>query len=290
MPLLFATHDGPFHADDVLAFALVRAFVDRDAEVVRSRDPSDWARADIVADVGGEFAPETARFDHHQNAYEGERSSAGMVLDWLEAQQKLSAEFAQELRAGWVDHVDAVDNGRARSESGVLCFSGIVGMLSDGSDRETFDARFRRASDLALDLIEAARTRREREEAARESVAAAMKAAEAAGENVLVLPKYVKWKRAYFELGGADHPTEFVAFLGERDARVVCVPDGPDGDDLRKLPEAWAGLTDADLAEVTGQPGARFCHKNRFIAVFANLDEVRRAMDAEGLWRRATDA
>jgi uncharacterized UPF0160 family protein len=34
----------------------------------------------------------------------------------------------------------------------------------------------------------------------------------------------------------------------------------------KPLPEAWAGLRDADLAAVTGVPDATFCHNGRFIA------------------------
>ena len=40
MPLTVATHSGPFHADDVMAWALLRRFVDADATVVRTRDPA----------------------------------------------------------------------------------------------------------------------------------------------------------------------------------------------------------------------------------------------------------
>ncbi len=35
----------------------------------------------------------------------------------------------------------------------------------------------------------------------------------------------------------------------------------------KDLPEAWAGRADAELAEVTGVPDARFCHAGRFMAV-----------------------
>ena len=51
------THDGRFHCDEVLACTLLRKFTEhfRDAEVVRSRDPSVWAGADIVVDVGGKY-------------------------------------------------------------------------------------------------------------------------------------------------------------------------------------------------------------------------------------------
>ena len=37
--------------------------------------------------------------------------------------------------------------------------------------------------------------------------------------------------------------------------------------DRMKLPEAWAGLRDEELAKVTGVPDAVFCHRALFLAV-----------------------
>ena len=41
-----------------------------------------------------------------------------------------------------------------------------------------------------------------------------------------------------------------------------------------RLPQAWAGLTDAALEQASGVPGARFCHNGRFIAVAATREAV----------------
>src|SRR5690606_34861799 len=98
MPLRCGTHSGSFHADDVLALALIRAFADPDATVVRTRDPAVLAACDVVFDVGGVHDPARGRFDHHQNDYTGDRSSAGLVLDWLEAEDKLPRQLASRLR------------------------------------------------------------------------------------------------------------------------------------------------------------------------------------------------
>ena len=35
----------------------------------------------------------------------------------------------------------------------------------------------------------------------------------------------------------------------------------------KKLPEAWAGKRDAELASISGVPDAVFCHNGRFLAV-----------------------
>jgi uncharacterized UPF0160 family protein len=41
------------------------------------------------------------------------------------------------------------------------------------------------------------------------------------------------------------------------------------------LPQAWAGLRDADLARVTGVPDAGFCHNGRFIASAKSYEGIR---------------
>ena len=53
MALTVGTHSGTFHADDVLAFALLRVFVDADAVPVRTRDKDKLDACDVVIDVGG---------------------------------------------------------------------------------------------------------------------------------------------------------------------------------------------------------------------------------------------
>src|SRR5215212_4188023 len=58
------THDGPFHADDVFAYAVLRAAFS-DVQLVRSRDPGVIDRADLVFDVGGVYDPAARRYDHH---------------------------------------------------------------------------------------------------------------------------------------------------------------------------------------------------------------------------------
>ena len=67
-----ATHDHMFHADDVLAGALLR-LVFPDVAFVRTRDPLRWIQAEVVFDVGGRYGvglKEGERgphvYDHHQ--------------------------------------------------------------------------------------------------------------------------------------------------------------------------------------------------------------------------------
>jgi len=276
-----ATHSGPFHADDVFACALLRTFLAGEVELVRTRDPAVIARSDLVVDVGGQYDPARCRFDHHQRAYRGPLSSAGMVLGWLEQTGKLSPGLASQLRKEWVEYIDAVDNGRRQPHAGVPCIVTIVAALSEQAETGAeLDARFVDAVAMCEGILRGlcANERRNREAGA--AVLEAMRRAESAGSRILVFDRHHKWKRAYFERGGAHHPSDYVLFPDEEGCwRLLGIPAGDGSQHLKRpLPVEWAGLADAELARVVGVPGAKFCHKNGFVAVFASEAAARGAI------------
>lgn len=286
MPTVVATHSGPFHADDVLSWALLRTFLDPEATLVRSRDKNTLAQADIVFDVGGDFDPQRQRFDHHQNEYTGSLSSAGMVLNWLEQDNHVSAELATILRDRLVNYVDAVDNGIRTPDSGVPCFSQIIGQLTAGCESmEDFDDAFQRAGTFAQTIVTSFATDLADRKAGEAAIRAAMDHARSIGSNLIVLDRYYRWKETYFGHGGVDHPTEFIVHPGvDGRWRAIAIPPVPNSfAQKRSFPEAWAGLRDEELTDVTGVEGARFCHKNRFIAVFDTQEGTLEAMDRFGL-------
>lgn len=287
--MLVVTHNGPFHADDVLAFGLIRAFLDADAEVVRSRDPRDWERADIVIDVGGVYAPDRGRFDHHQASYVGPLSSAGMVVRWLVEAGHVRQDVGEVLQTQVVDYVDEVDNGRTQPQSHVPCFANQVQAFNHGNDTlEEFDRAFVDAAAFARRYVLGIAHGVEAIRSARASVEEAMAAAVTSGSNVLELDRYCKWKPAYFDCGGAEHPTEYALYPGmDGKWHVLAIPPQfGDFGQKRSLPEAWAGLTGSSLERATGVPGAKFCHKNRFIAVFSTREGALEALVGAGCrWR-----
>jgi uncharacterized UPF0160 family protein len=281
LALTVGTHSGTFHADDVLAFSLIRTFVDPAATVVRTRDRDRLEACDLVVDVGGSFDPTRLRFDHHQGSYQGSRSSAGMVLDWLEQTGKLDAEFAQHLRGRVVDYIDAVDTGRQAPSLEIPCFPRLVEAFGHGCETaESQHEAFLRASEVGCQLISGLHRGYTSACEARTAVRAAMDEAVAAGRSVIFLEAYHPWKMIYFEYGGGAHPTDFVLFPSE-DAtwKLVAIPPKLGCfDQKRPLPASWAGLIGAELEAVTGIPGSIFCHKNRFIAVFKTFDAAIEAM------------
>lgn len=286
MPLVVATHSGPFHADDVMAVALIRQFVDPDARIVRTRDKAVIEEADLVVDVGGVFDPDRGRFDHHQASYEGPLSAAGMVLVWLRDTDRMDEVGYRALREGVMTYLDDVDNGRRPPDPEVLCFPRIVEALGQGAqDGEAFDKAFDTAVAFAHAFLTGWVAGRQALARAQAVVLDAMRDAEDRQSNILSLDTYLKWKEPYFAHGGEDHLTEYVLFPGtEGNWRVVAIPPRlGDFGQKRSLPESWAGLTDDELEKKTGVVGSVFCHKNRFIAVFETREGALNAMEGAGL-------
>lgn len=114
------THNGPFHADDVLAGAMLRLFYP-DAEIIRSRNPKDLEQADIVFDVGGKYDGQKF-FDHHQGG-QGHQASAGLVWNTigqgivqkvLNCNQQEAQAVAERLASQVLAGQDAIDASRIK--------------------------------------------------------------------------------------------------------------------------------------------------------------------------------
>ena len=289
MTLTAVTHSGPFHADDVLAWALITTFHAPDAELVRTRDAKRIREADIAFDVGGDYDPARGRFDHHQSAYTGTLSSAGMVLSWLEERGDVDPELAGELRRVLVDYVDGVDTGRIVPDPNVPCFPRIIEAYTQGpTSLDEFDAAFHEAVGVASGFVRGVMSGLEHVRASTAAVLSAMQEAERAGRAVIFLDEFHKWKPIYYANGGVDHPTDYVLFPGmEGTWRVVAIAPCQDSfDQKRPLPADWAGLTGSSLEAATSVPGSVFCHKNRFIAVFKTREAALEALELHGLMRR----
>ncbi len=269
------THDGKFHADDVFAAAALLLFLKGDAEVLRTRDREKIKRADFVIDVGGEYAPERNRFDHHQKEGAGARENglpfAAFGLVWKHLGEKIAggSDAAKRVDTKLVQPLDAYDNGVAlfsETAFGVYPYelSAIIQALNPSwrENQEETEERFHEAvlfaEKLILREIEAAQAESE----ARGKVEEAVK--NAADARLVVLNEDLPWKET---LARFSAPL-FVVHPQEKQWFVECVRDNPSIFVNRKdLPESWAGLRDEECVCATGVPDAVFCHRNRFMAV-----------------------
>ncbi|TFH66876.1 MAG: MYG1 family protein, partial [Gemmatimonadales bacterium] len=162
---IFVTHSGVFHADDVIAAAIVRRRFP-DCAIIRTRDARDLAEAKadpetLLADVGGEFAPEAMVYDHHFKGSplrpNGRKfSSAGLVWAALEGRLGLAPEVHAYVDARLIAGIDAIDNGESSPlEEGVFTLSHATSGFNPSwmNVRPDHDAAFLRAVDWVTPVL-----------------------------------------------------------------------------------------------------------------------------------------
>lgn len=266
---MIATHNGNFHADDVFSVAAIE-MIYPSFTLIRTRDAELIAGADIVIDVGGEYDAERDRFDHHQRGGAGERengipySSFGIIwkkygVDICQGNQ----DVANAVDAGLVSTIDAIDCGHVEGVQQGISLSQTIGMFNPTWQEEShvdtcFDEAVAFASRVLTRFIAAASGGI----SAKEVVAKAID--EAADPRVIVLEKYVPWKRTVHALSEEALYVVYPSQTGEW--RIQTVPVEPGSfEDRKSLPKAWAGLSDKELQDVTGIDDAMFCHNGLFI-------------------------
>ena len=283
-PTHLITHNGGFHADEVMSTVVLSALFPK-ANIVRTRD-TDWtqpAPGRIIYDVGGDFDPARFIFDHHQRGApvrpDGQPfSSFGLIwrafgADYLAAcgvPEADSAAVHAAVDETFVLPVDLVDNGVVSpAEAGPLAAMTLPGLIEtlkpvfDDPDPEAEMAAFHRAVTVARPFVEAQVAGAWARRRASGMVVQAIAAADGA---VLELPRAMPFEA---EVRAADAPhLLFAIYPRGTDWALSGIKLRDQGYDLRAdLPAGWAGLTDAALEAACGVPGAVFCHKARFMAV-----------------------
>jgi len=277
------THSGPFHADDVFACAaLLAAFPggEQDHEIVRTRDATILASCDAVVDVGGEYDPTRLRLDHHQGSFKRsypngiKLSSFGLVWE-LVGEKVCGGQAAAALVCNrLVMPIDASDNGQPLGEGGTSRFEGVhaqtLSALIGGFNPPwtasptlaTFDACFLRALDFARDILAnfVGEAQAEGGDALQVEVAKATRLS----HTTMVLRRYAPVMNLLSE---CDPVVERVIFQAPDGSWMVqAIPVAPGSFTCRRpLPQAWAGLRDADFVAKTRVVDAIFAHKELFI-------------------------
>lgn len=281
IPRSFGTHDGTFHADEVTACALLLVFnlIDRN-KIMRTRDPEKLAGCDYVCDVGGEYDPEKKRYDHHQVEYQGELSSAGMVWLDLLRQGIIDEPTYQFVNKSMMMGIDAHDTGRVVQLEGVSTFSHIIANFvppAYDAPKEVINQSFMQAVDFVTLHLQRLLERYNYIKKCREKVAQVM----ATQEKYLFFDTAMPWQENFFDLGGEEHPALFVIMPSGDHWKLRGIPPNLEHRMQVRLPlpAEWAGLRDEKLQEVSGIPGAIFCHKGRFISVWKTKEDVFKALE-----------
>ncbi len=267
-----ATHNGYFHADDVLAVAVFLLKYPK-AEILRARDEGVIRSADAAIDVGRVYDPDTLRFDHHQRGGAGERgngipyASLGLIWKHFGEEVAYGKREAEIVERRLVMAIDALDNGVEISTPlfksvSSYTIADYLDSFNDGRESlEDFDRGFSEAlffgSKLLMEEIDRAK--------------AYVRDLDKVGEifrnskdkEIIELPPNIHWKEVLV-------PTEakFVVFpRNDGDFYVRAVPKEV-GEFTSKIPfpESWGGLVGEELAGTTGVKDASFCHRDGFIA------------------------
>lgn len=272
------THSGTFHADDVFAFAVLKAATKGAVTLIRSRGEADFADAEVVFDVGGVFDPAKGRYDHHMRdkPYRDDGipySSVGLIwrdygLAAIETlQPDLSADQVQKvwsmLDQGVIRDIDIFDNGAlpssATADLTMLLEAWNSTHVEFGRDE---NESFHQAVGIAGLILKRLAT-----QAAATVLAAGMvehAARTAADPRILVLEARVPWQDAVFDLK-LEQALYVVRPTGETWAVNAVPPRRGSFGQRKPLPESWGGLQNEAFAAQSGVADATFCHPALFI-------------------------
>lgn len=278
------THSGAFHADEVLAYVVLRDLFP-EAALTRTRNTAllDAAGEEsIMFDVGLVFDPARGRFDHHQIGAPLRPdgicySSFGLIWaqygrDWLgmmlDEEHEIEGAW-ERLDRGMVRDIDALDTSTLQpGQEGANHPLSLPSLLMqfrpawDHASHEEMTRGFLAAANCAAQILQASAL----------SAAARSRADHLATElianrphrNWIELPCGMPWHHALRASG--DEEILFAITPAEGQWYIDTVPVRPGSYETRKsLPAHWSGLRDDALAEVTGVPDAVFCHKALFV-------------------------
>ena len=283
------THNGRFHADEVLATVILKRLFP-EAEVVRSRAPSEITPNEdrIIYDVGLQFDPDLNIFDHHQQGCELRPddvpySSFGLI--WRQFGQEFLAKIGcpdeglhAKFDGSFVLPIDLVDTGRmAPGAAGALApltFPEIIDSLMPGYDNVDPQAEGK-AFEQAVALADVVVLAKINSIASKMRAAVEVRAAIEAqwGSPILELPRGMSHGRPIAEME-ADHIL-FVVNPRGAEWTISGVRIKQNEFPLRRdLPAEWAGLSGEALNAVIGINDGIFCHSGRFMAAAGSRDSI----------------
>jgi uncharacterized UPF0160 family protein len=288
--VIVATHDGSYHADDVMATAILTLWLERKNipyNVIRTRHDDELLLGDYVFDIGGIYDHTQKRYDHHQPGGAGQRpngvpyASAGLVwkhygIDLCEG----DARVAEEVDWYLIQSIDAPDNGYTTftipNQSHPFPFT-ITELFSVflPSNEESFSRQS--AFDEIVPIARRVLERVIKREHAFVSLVRYIEESyqSAHDKRLVILERQFSRQEVQAAIGSANVPEAlFFVFASEPQAsleghwRVLTVrKDRVSFVQRKPLPATWAGLTGKALATVSGVPDAIFCHRSLFMAV-----------------------
>lgn len=276
------THDGRFHADEVMATAILKKVFE--IEIIRTRDPQKLGELDIVYDVGG------GDFDHHgiEKVYRDDGipfAACGLIWNRFGREVIIMEDPSltkEEIESVFyyvdrflIEGIDAQDNGVRIADEMIpsMNISTIIsGYNPPWYSEKMEDKAFHKAVEAAIPILENTIKRRLAVIKARDIVVRAYENRER--PEILVLDTYCPWEETVQEI---DEEGEVVLVIHpDKDKYAVQTIRGQDGRTKKHLPKSWAGLENGKLAAITGVEDSVFCHTGRFIAIAESFEGIMR--------------
>jgi uncharacterized UPF0160 family protein len=276
------THNGKFHADEVIATAILKELFD--VEITRTRDEKVLQELDIVYDVGrGEFDHHGIEKKYRANENETPYASSGLIWksfgsDLIKLKNPNLSEDEVEnifyyIDRSFIEGVDALDNGVwiDKTEVPLLHISLIIDKFNPlwNSSKDENEA-FNEAVEFVRVILKNTLEHRFSVLDAKNTVIKAYK--NRTVPEILLLDTYCPYG---YSLKDIDKKEEVLYVIYPRqNTYALQSVRNEDKEDKKKLPKSWAGLSDEELAKVTGVPDSIFCHTGRFIAVAASFEGI----------------
>lgn len=274
------THDGEFHADEVLAIVILNHVFGFVNLYRCSTVPPNVNEETIIVDIGN------GKFDHHQKFGNGTRkngvpyASAGLI--WKEYGHKLIGDIATQHYIWYqvdkylIQGIDAIDNGAmppSNYPAKPMSISMIIKSFNpDWDDTTSYNEAFLKAASI-MEIFFSNTLKHSYSKA--KAITLIEEAINKTNGPIMVLEKFIPWKDA---LLSSENPKakniKFIVFPSERGGyNVRAVPLESNGHQFRTpFPEHWCGLNDKQLQKITGVNDAIFCHAKGFLAGAKTVD------------------
>lgn len=282
-PVLVVVHDGSFHADDVTAVAILSLYFKQQGKrikVIRTRDQSIIAKADIVCDVGGIYDTDKNRFDHHQTGGAGNRENgvpyASVGLVWKKFGKELCAPYeslAEKIDRECIQFIDANDNGYdfgQKAEVSPLPLPAFF-MIYNTTWKERPDFCKKKDKKRFLYAVKLAEQFFDRYiHVSKQSIEASEKIKEVyeQSDDKEILVFDTDFTRPVFIAHLLNYSEPLFHIYPDRSGTwsIETVPMSFGSFERRvSFPKEWAGLRDEKLQQVSGNSDLIFCHNALFL-------------------------
>lgn len=276
------THDGVFHADDLLCVAmLMYVYGKSSVEIIRSRDTDVLFKCDYVVDVGNkdEITDEHVFLDHHQpdsQYYDNgiKMAACGKLATYLFGDDK---DFLNFLREDLLYPIEATDNGQELSSFGLLpsklYFTSILNKTWNESQDKDYEY-FLHALDIVYDIF-VHEVKSIKSKIVAKDIFDEIYNKTDLSTGMLVMDEYIPWKQFIQQKNKENAEQIRIVVFRATDGTWYSqgVPENSDGiSSLTNTPPTWRGYRDEDLRKVCQIDDAIFCHPNGFLTVFKSKE------------------